>query len=63
MKKTIKVKFWLYMQNQNDGSAVAKFFNSEEAAEEYAKDDVERFSDDIYSKELEFDLEGNLKAC
>lgn len=58
--QTIKAKFWIYMSNQGDGSAVAKFFSSEVAAEKYASHDDERFCEDIYSKTLEFDLDGNL---
>ena len=58
--KTITVTVWVYIQNLGDGSARAKFFNSEEAAEKYAAHDDERYCDDIYGKTLEFDMDGML---
>lgn len=56
----MKVKFWLYMSSNGDGSVSALFFKSEKDAEKYAEKDDERFCDDIYSKELEFDENGVL---
>lgn len=57
----MKVKFSYYIQNNGDGSCSVKFFNSDEAAEEYAKNDDERFCDgDVFTKELEFDEAGKL---
>lgn len=48
------------MSSNGDGSASALFFKSEKGAEKYAEKDDERFCDDIYSKELEFDENGVL---
>lgn len=56
----MKVKFWMYIANNGDGSCSAKFFRSEANAEKYASGDDERNCDDIYAKTLEFDDEGNL---
>lgn len=56
----MKVKFWVHIHNMGDGSAVAKFFNSKEAAEAFAEGDDERFCEDVEPKELEFDEQGNL---
>ena len=58
--QTIKVKVWVHIHNLGDGSAAAMFFSSEAAAEKYASHDDERYCDDVYEKELEFDLNGNL---
>jgi hypothetical protein len=60
--KTIKTKLWLHIVNSGDGSCYVKFFNSEEEANKYADDhdNGERYCDDVYSKELEFDLDGKL---
>jgi len=44
----MKVKLWIYIENLGDGSAAARFFSSNENAEEYASHDTERFCDDIY---------------
>lgn len=57
---TIKTKFWVYLKNLGDGSVAARCFKSEKSAERYASFDNERYSDDVYEKSLEFDLEGNL---
>jgi hypothetical protein len=57
---TIKAKVWIHIHSQGDGSAVVYFFSTEEAAEKYAEHCDERFSDDIYSEELEFDQDGKL---
>lgn len=46
--KEIKVTMWLYMRNGGDGSASAKFFPTEQKAEQAAEEDDERFCDDIY---------------
>lgn len=58
--KVIKVKIWVYMQNNGDGSGSPKFFNSSEAAEKYAEDDNERMCEDIDCHTLEIDENGNL---
>ncbi len=52
---TLKVQLWTYMSNQGDGSAVAKYFNTEAEAEHYASFDDERFCDDIYRETFELD--------
>ncbi len=57
---TKKVKVWLYIENLGDGSCGVRFFNSEADAEAYAEPDDERYCDDIYPKELEFDEDGKL---
>jgi hypothetical protein len=60
-KKTFKVKFGYYVQNNGDGSASVLFFKNSDNAETYAGDDNERFTDgDTGEEELEFDEEGNL---
>lgn len=56
----MKVKFAMYIANCGDGSCVVKFFRNEENAEKFASKDDERYCDDVYSKTLEFDDEGNL---
>lgn len=56
----MKIKFWVYMKNMSDGSAVAHFFSSEKAAEKYASYDDERFCDDIYQDTIEVDAKGKL---
>ena len=56
----MKINFWVYIENLYDGSACARFFNSKEEAEEYAKDHDERFCDDIYPKSLEVNEAGQL---
>ena len=53
----LKVKFWIYMQNNGDGSACAKFFKTEGEAEMAAADDDERYCDDIYPKTITVDTE------
>lgn len=61
--QTIKFKFWCYVENSGDGSAYTRFFDSEEAAERYAKFDQEYgdgFTDSVSRKELEFTLDGQL---
>lgn len=60
-KKTFKVTFGYYVQNNGDGSASVLFFKNEENAEKYAGDDDERFTDgDCGTETLEFDEGGNL---
>ena len=56
-KKTIKVKFAVYIRNGGDGSASAQFFRDAELAEQAAERDDERFGDDVESHELVIDLE------
>lgn len=56
----MKCKVFLYIENLGDGSCGVRFFRSKKQAEEYAEKDEERFCDDIYSKELEFDESGKL---
>ena len=58
--KKIKIKLAYYIKNAGDGSAYIKFFNSEADAEDYAKDDDERYCDDIGTKELIVDEKGHL---
>lgn len=50
------VKVWTYISNMGDGSACARFFNTQEEAEAYAEaSGDDRFCDDIEPKTLEFD--------
>jgi hypothetical protein len=50
------IKVWTYISNGGDGSASARFFNSEEEAEAYAEaSGDDRFCDDISIETLEFD--------
>jgi hypothetical protein len=60
MSTTIKATVWIYMQNCGDGSAVPKFFTSEEDAEAYADAGDERFCEDVLRRTLEFDENGVL---
>lgn len=54
------VKVWTYISNGGDGSASARFFNSEADAEAYAEESGDdRFCDDICQKTLEFDTTPN----
>lgn len=53
--KPLEIKLWVYMSNCGDGSAVAKYFNTEAEAEEFAEPDGERFCDDIFEKTLRLD--------
>ena len=61
---SVKATIWVYIQDGCDGSATAKFFNTEAAAEEYADLDFEavgqRFCEDIGQVTLEFDSDGFL---
>jgi hypothetical protein len=52
-----RVRFWVYVGNDGDGSSVAKFFKSKEDAEEYASQYNERFCDDIYPDYIDVDLD------
>jgi len=56
----MKVKIWIYIKNNGDGSCSARFFSSEKDAQFYAKDDDERNTDDIYQCILKFDDNGKL---
>ena len=58
----MKIKLWVHIQNCGDGSAVAKFFNSLEEAEEYAEEygGDERLCEDVYSYTLEIDETGKI---
>lgn len=58
--KTLKVKVWCYIYSCGDGSAGVEFFKTESEAEKAAENDDEPFCDNVFSKELEFDLNGNL---
>jgi hypothetical protein len=59
-KKIIKAKLWLYILNCGDGSCNVLFFDSEKAAEKYAKKDDERMCEDIFMKTIEIDEDGKL---
>ena len=56
-RKTIKVKFAVYTQNQGDGSASPRLYATEELAEKAAEKDDERFCEDICALELVVDVE------
>lgn len=56
----MKVRIWCYIENQGDGSAVPRFFNSKQKAEAFAKNDNERYCEDIQYRDLEFDTQGKL---
>lgn len=62
----MKVKLGVWIYNLGDGSAVARIFESEKAAQKYAdrhereSSCCERLCDDIHSITLEFDKNGNL---
>ncbi len=58
-KKTpaLNIKLWVYMSNCGDGSAVARYFNTEAEAEAFAEPDGERFCDDIYQETFKLDPE------
>lgn len=59
----MKTKVWIYTQNQGDGSVTTRFFATKEQAEAYAEAAPEyedRFCDDVYYQNLEFDDNGNL---
>jgi hypothetical protein len=56
----MKVNFWVFLRNNDDGSASAVYFPTEELAEQYASWDDERFCDDVYEQTLEFDENGVL---
>lgn len=57
---TRTITLWVYIQNNGDGSAVARFFNTREEAEaRHNEDDKEYgecFCDDVYAETLIFDL-------
>jgi len=53
----LKVKFAVYVQNNGDGSASARFFSNVELAEKAAEEDNERFCEDIETHELEINLD------
>lgn len=53
----LKLEFWVYMHNNQDGSASPMFFASEDLAEKTAKKTDERFCDDIVFHEFKIDLE------
>ncbi len=56
-RRTAKIKFAVYMNNNGDGSASPRFFANEKLAEEAASQDDERFCDDVSSHEFVIDLE------
>lgn len=55
-RKTKKIKFAVYTQNNGDGSASARFFKNEKLAEKVAERDDERFCEDIATHELVIDM-------
>jgi hypothetical protein len=57
---SIKVKFWVYISDGQDGSAFPHYFSSAEAAEAYASKDDQRFCDDILCQEFIVDDNGNI---
>lgn len=56
----MKIKLWIYAANNGDGSTSTYFFNSKEEAEKYAKDDNERFCDDIWETTIKISSKGKL---
>ena len=56
-RKTFKIKLFLYIQNNGDGSASARFMAGEALAEKLAEKSNERLCDDIQTHELEVDAE------
>lgn len=57
---TVAVCFYLYLQNNGDGSVSARFFDNKKTAEQAVEADSERFDDDIQCRTLVVDL-GNGK--
>jgi hypothetical protein len=47
VKQTTKVRLWIWMRNNGDGSASPVFFGTREEAELAAEKDEERLCDDI----------------
>lgn len=54
-KKTVTVRFAVYVNNNGDGSASPLFFATKKQAEVAAEPDGERFCDDIKSYKFEVD--------
>lgn len=49
------LNLWVYIENCGDGSAVARFYNTEEEANSAADEDDERFCDDVYETSITID--------
>jgi hypothetical protein len=56
----MEVKLWVYMRNNGDGSSSPEFYNTEFEAEDAAKGDDERNTDDVLPVTLKFDDNGKL---
>lgn len=63
----MKIKIWLFVSNNGDGSAAVRLFPSEQAAEGFANFNEEtdsgsydRMEDDIQQIEFEIDEKGNI---
>ncbi len=56
-RRTKKIKFFIYIQSNGDGSASPIFFATEKLAEAVAAEDDERFCDDVSPHEFVVDLD------